>query len=45
VSMQSEATVLVSQHKDNIENILKYGNPVEKAMVQVVLNTAAGDCK
>jgi hypothetical protein len=40
MSIQSEATNLIQRHKDNVEYLLKFGNPIEKAMVQVVIATA-----
>jgi hypothetical protein len=43
MSIQSEAAGLVQRHKDNIGYLEKFGSPIEKAMVQVVLAAARGD--
>ena len=43
MSIQSEAAGLVQRHKDNIGYLEKFGSPIEKAMVQVVLAVAGGD--
>ena len=43
MSIQSEASGLVQRHKDNTGYLEKFGSPIEKAMVQVVLAAAKGD--
>jgi hypothetical protein len=40
---QSEATSLTQRHKESIDYFLKFGNPIEKAMAQVVLDAAKGE--
>jgi hypothetical protein len=45
MTIQSDAASLIQRHKDNVDYLVKFGTPIEKALVQVVLNAAAGDCK
>jgi hypothetical protein len=45
MSIQSEAVELVQRHKGNIEYLQKFGSPIEKAMVKVVLAASQGDNK
>ena len=45
MSIQSEASGLVQRHKDDIEYLQKFGSPIEKAMIQVVLAASQGDKK
>ena len=40
---QSEALSLVQRHKDSIDYFLKFGNPIEKAMAQIVLDSSRGE--
>lgn len=40
---QQQAVNLVQRHRDSIDYFLKFGNPIEKAMAQVVLETAKGE--
>lgn len=37
MSTQTEAAVLVQKHRDSINYFLKFGNPLERAMAQIVL--------
>jgi len=40
---KQQATDLLQRHKDSIDYFLKFGNPIERAMAQVVLEAVKGE--